>query len=159
MLLALTEYLDSLPEPTLLVFFGDHRPNITEAENELGLGSNSTETPEAILKAYSVPFMIRANKAFGERTDIPAAYAALDLPADHRISDNFLGGIVLELTGHGGENAFFDFLGGLRRELPVLWPEMDLYVLADGSVVTELPPELQAKVDKLDKWTYYLLRD
>ncbi len=159
MLLELTEYLDSLPEPTLLVFFGDHRPNIIDADNELGLNIHPPETPEATLKAYSVPFMIRANKAFGERTDVPAAFAALDLPADHRISDNFLGGIVLELTGHSGENAFFDFLGGLRRELPVLWPEMDLYVLADGSAVNELPPELQAKVDKLAKWTYYLLRD
>ncbi len=159
MLLALTEYVDSLPEPTLLVFFGDHRPNIGSSDAELGLNYGSAALPEAILDTCTVPFMIRANKAFGERADVPAAYAALRLPEDRRISDNYLGGIVLSLTGHDGENAYFDFLNDLRLELPILWPKKSVYVLADGTLTTEITPERQALVDKLAKWTYYLLRN
>ena len=95
MLLELTEYLDTLSEPTLLVFFGDHRPNIGDAISELGLVWNASDDPEDIVDAFSVPFLIRANRAFAERTDIPAAYTALDLPENHTVSDNYLGSMIL----------------------------------------------------------------
>ena len=58
MLLELTEYLDSLEEPTLLVFFGDHRPNLGDAAKELGLPYNTGESPADVAATYAVPFMI-----------------------------------------------------------------------------------------------------
>ena len=158
MLLDLTAYLDTLSEPTLLVFFGDHRPNIGSTDTELGLAWSDAAAPEEIVASFSVPFLIRANAAFGERVDIPAAFDGLRLPENHIISDNYLGGVILTLTGHNGENAFFDYLNTLRLELPVLRAREGVYARSDGTLTTSLTPEEQAMVDRLSRWTYYRLR-
>lgn len=158
MLLELTEYLDTLEEPTILVFFGDHRPNIPRVDDELGLDLHPPQTLEDSVKAFSVPFLIRVNTAYAQRADVAAAYAALGLPENGTISDNYLGAMVLSLSGHDGHSAFFDYLNAMRRELPVLRPWKSVYILSDGTFTQELSPQLQAQVDKLDKWSYYILR-
>lgn len=158
MLAALTEYLDSLDEPTVLVFFGDHRPNLGTACTELGLRYNLNETPEETIDTYSVPYVIWSNEAYASAVDLPARYAALELPENGRISDNYLGAMVLQLIGYTGQSAFFDELNALRSELPVLREREASYCLADGTYTDTLTPELEAAVSRLHKWTYYLLK-
>ena len=158
MLVALTQYLDTLDEPTVLVFFGDHRPNLGTACTELGLRYNLNETPQETVDTYAVPYVIWSNEAYASAVDLPARYAALALPENGYLSDNYLGAMVLQLIGYHGQSAFFDELNALRAELPVLREREATYCLADGTYADTLPPELAAAVSRLHKWTYYLLK-
>lgn len=158
MLLELTEFLDTVDEPTMLVFFGDHRPNLGSACEELGLEYNKDNSPEGIIDTFSTPFVIWANQAYSDSVDLNDIYDKLELPGNGYISDNYLGAIALQLSGHSGDNAFFDYLNELRLELPVLRDRANVYGLKDGSLTTSITPEQSKLVDKFSKWSYYLLK-
>ena len=158
MLLALTEYLDAIDEPTVLVFFGDHRPNIGAADAELGLSFNLNDTVENTIDTYCAPYVIWSNRAYADTVDLNETYAALQLPENGLLSDNYLGAVVMQLLGRNGQDAFMDFLNELRLELPVLRSRENAYCLADGTFTGTLTQEQIAMVDKLGKWTYYQLK-
>lgn len=158
MLLELTEYLDAIDEPTILVFFGDHRPNIGAADAELGLPFNLNDTPENTINTYCAPYVIWSNQAYAEAVDLDAAYEALQLPENGLLSDNYLGAVVMQLLGRSGQNPFTDFLNELRLELPVLRSRENAYCLSDGTFTDTLTETQAALVEKLDKWTYYQLK-
>lgn len=156
MLLEMTEYFDEVDEPVLICFFGDHRPNLQNAYEELGADVKKSNTPESTIKTFQVPFVIWQNKAYATRKPFTELYESLDLPENRKISANFLGAVVYEITGMTGRDAFFDYLNEMRRRLPV--DCYSSYCLPDGTYTNELPPELQKLTDKLDKWTYYKLK-
>jgi hypothetical protein len=154
MLFELTQYLETLDEPVLLVFFGDHLPTLLGdygVYRELGMPVGNTDSPEAILRTYETPYILWANTAYAAQCD----FAALDAPA--RISANYLGALVYELTGMGGTDPYFDDLMQLLRELPVI--SHNAYVLPDGTVTNVLSDEQSAIVERLDHWKYYRLKD
>ena len=64
--------------------------------------------------------------------------------------------MVLELTGHADENAYFSYLCEMRREIPAL--RYENCRTADGTTHTQIPTELKALVDKLKNWSYYKLK-
>lgn len=178
MLLELAEWLDSLQEPSLLVFFGDHRPNLGDTYEDLGLGymtNTVNDTPEAVIASYLSPFVIRANRAYAEKVDIPALLESLDL-ADQTytagrtldgpvISDNYIPSILLEITGFTGRDAYFDTLSAFRREVTVYRDNENAYLLADGSYAAEdgaasvyLNDAQREILRKLHWWTYYRIK-
>jgi len=158
MLLGLTNFLDTVDEPTMLVFFGDHRPNLGSACEELGLEYNKDVSPEGIVDTFSTPYVIWANQAYADAVDLNEAYGKLELPKNGYISDNYLGAVALQLSGHSGCNAFFDYLNDLRMELPIIRDKVNVYGLKDGSLTTTITPEQLKLVDKYAKWSYYLLK-
>lgn len=158
MLLGLTDFLDTVDEPTILVFFGDHRPNLGSACEELELKYNKDHSPEGIVETFSTPYVIWVNQAYADAVDLNEAYGKLELPKNGYISDNYLGAVVLQLSGHSGYNAFFDYLNELRLELPILRDKVSVYGLMDGSLTTTITPEQSKLVDKFVKWSYYLLK-
>ncbi len=156
MLGKLTDTFNSVNEPTVIVFFGDHRPTFGGDYNgyrQLGMSVGNTDTPEEILGTYEVPFMIWGNSA-AKNAGLPLHETA-DLPESKQISANYLGAMALELTGYSGQDAFIDFINEMRRELPVAWKEV--YLTADGTATTELTDEQKALVRKLRNWEYYKL--
>ncbi|MEE8716729.1 MAG: LTA synthase family protein [Coriobacteriales bacterium] len=160
MLLGLTTYLDGVDEPTLLVFYGDHRPNLGNdfgAYRELGSRVGLDDTPEDTILTYSTPYVVWANRAWRSRVDVDAALAALDLPTDGLMSDNYLGSVAYQLAGMGGTDAYFDFLVEARSTLPVICS--GCYRTPDGTYTTELDADQLAVVDKMHKWEYYRLVD
>ncbi len=156
----MTGYFDGVDRPVMVVFWGDHLPAMGSefgAYREIGLDIGNENDPASAIDTYSVPYVIWVNKAFGEKCDLDGKYASLDLPAGGRISAIYLGELAYELCGMRGTDAYFDYLGDARRELPVIC--RGRYVLPDGTV-TEKPTEArQTIVDKLDKWEYYRLMD
>lgn len=158
MLLALTEYLDTLDEPTLLVFFGDHRPNLGTATTELGLAYNRNDTPENTVDTYATPYVIWANASYADAVDLAAVYQSLDLPENGLISDNYLGSLTLELIGRSGCDPFMDYLSEMRRLLPVVRERERAYCLPDGTLTDTLTSEQAALVEKLSRWAYYQLK-
>ena len=156
----MTDYFEKQEEPVVLVFFGDHYPALgpdREVYKELDLPmadetGNSSEDPFC---AYETPYIVWANDAAAEELDFETAVKKLDLPEDGIISANYLGASVLELTGRGKEDSFFNFLNEMRRELPVV--SGGRYKDAQGNVITKLSPSQQELVDKLRNWSYYRL--
>ena len=156
MLLELTEYFDEMDEPVLLCFFGDHRPNLQNAYEELGVDVRKNNTPESTIYTFQVPFVIWQNRAYAKLNPFTQLHERLDLPENRKLSANFLGAVIYEITGMTGGDAFFDYLNEMRRRLPV--DCYSCYCLPDGAYTNELPPRQRGLVDKLDKWTYYKLK-
>lgn len=154
LLVKLAEYIDTIDEPTLLIFFGDHRPALLEGMalyEALGLHFNREGDGASVIDTYSTPYLIYANAAYAPYCD----FASLELP--ERFSSNYLGAVVYELTGMKGIDPYFDTLTDIRRELPVL--SHGYLMLSDGRIVSELPEEKQVLCEQLDKWKYYRLID
>ena len=103
----LLDYFESVDEPVILCFFGDHQPNVGDDFVETTIGKEMEEfTFEDKLKQYQVPFMIWANYELEEEY--------IDA-----ISINYLGGLLLEKAGIEG-NGYTQFLNELRKEIPVI---------------------------------------
>ena len=154
MLGRLAAYFSAADEPVVLVFFGDHLPYLGDNRSvyrELGLQAAVTDDEGS-------PYLIWANDAAREALDWDTAVSKLDLPADGRISACFLGQLVLELTGRQDDHAWFSWLGELRRALPVI--QGASCITADGTMLpqADLPADLSALIQKMDRWSYYKLR-
>ncbi len=159
MLQGLTEYYSSREEPVLLVFFGDHLPNLGNnylCYNELGMEIGEGKDIPTTLRTYETPYVIWVNTAAAEILDFPEVKDSLDLPEDHIINANYLGALTLELTGRRDSDSFFSFLNGLRRELPIL--RNGVGRSADGTYFDQLPEEYADDVQKLRFWEYYKLK-
>lgn len=167
MLGRLWSYFAARNEPVVLVFFGDHLPYL--GDNQLGyteLGMTGTATYWDALTSYCTPYVIWANDAAAEELDWENAVQSLELPRlTDCISAAFLGATVLELTGRGDENPWFQFLNTLRREAPVV--QKGTYLLS-GNILffqddldTDDSDEGQTLRDAIQKWrqwSYYKLR-
>ena len=118
------------PEPTMIVFFGDHQPPLKNAFYEQLYGKPLDQrTTEEVLKQYATPFFLWTNYDIQEREDVV-------------LSPNYLGVLTakaagLPLTG------FMSFLSQLYEELPVITPVG--IITGDGQAVKreELTEEQQ----------------
>lgn len=169
MLGRLTAYFAERSEPVVLVFYGDHLPYL--GDNQKGYAELGSEVAIAendrtdILCSYKTPYVIWTNAAAADALDWEAAAKQLALPEDGTVSAAFLGSVLLDLTGRGGESPWFDFLSSLRRIAPVV--QKKTYILADGSVLPqrilneqtdEASMELKDAVRKWRCWSYYKLK-
>ncbi len=160
MVLELTEFLDGQSEPTLLVFFGDHRPNLGAdflSYRAIGSDVGQNETPQQVVYTYETPYMIWANKALLKTWDMAAAVEALDLPPDNKINASYLGSLVYELTGMTGKSPYWDYLTQARRILPVMCHGS--YYLPDGTYTKTLIDKQAAVYEKLHWWQYDRLKN
>lgn len=160
MLHELTRYLDNLDEPYILVFFGDHQPNLGGSYltyTELGLPHLNPTTTEEALAAYEVPFLIWSNAAYRERNDLKAQAEQAGLRENARISSHYLGALTCQIAGFQGYDSYFDYLNDLRLSLPVC--SVYGFQLPDGPLLSQLPQDLQAKEDLRWNWQYYRLKD
>lgn len=159
MLQDLKEYFESIDEPVVLVFYGDHLPNLGDdylSYKDLGLNVGNDDTAEDVINTYSTPYIIWANDAAAEGIDFTAAKAALQLPEDGRISANYLGAVLMELLGYEGQDAYYDFLNDMRREIPVVWK--NYYKTTANGYTQNLTEDEAALVDKMHKWEYYKMK-
>ncbi|MGI5962512.1 MAG: LTA synthase family protein [Lawsonibacter sp.] len=118
----LITYYQNTDEPTLVVFFGDHQPPLTNAFYEKLYGKKlSQRTTQEVMQQYAVPFFIWANYEIEEEQDVV-------------ISPNYLGVLTaqvagLELTG------YMEFLAEMYQELPAITPVG--FVTGDGQFLEE----------------------
>ena len=155
-----SQYLNTCQEPTLLVFFGDHRPNLGQNPSvyeELGLKIGSTDTVEQCIDNYATPYLIWANDAYCEAYGITELSDQVELPADGQISDIYLGSLVYDLLEMEGMDAYYDFLHDVRLQIPVIC--QDGYRLADGTNTRDLPEDAACLVEQMQRWVYYRLKD
>lgn len=156
MLLELTERLNALDDPYVLVFFGDHLPNLGAdylSYRELGLDIGDGETPDQLVESCSVPFVVWVNDAYLAGRDANEVFSAIELPTDGRISACFLGEIALELAGCETADPYFSFLSELRRSLPVI--KNGVAGTPDGALSASPTEEQAALMHRQHCWQYY----
>ena len=169
MLGRLTAYFAERSEPVVLVFYGDHLPYL--GDNQKGYAELGSEVAIAendrtdILCSYKTPYVIWTNAAAADALDWEAAAKQLVLPEDGTVSAAFLGSVLLDLTGRGGESPWFDFLSSVRRLVPVV--QKKIYILTDGELIAnrdllertdETAAALKATIRKWRCWSYYKLK-
>lgn len=169
MLGRLTAYFAERSEPVVLVFYGDHLPYL--GDNQKGYAELGSEVAIAendrtdILCSYKTPYVIWTNAAAADALDWEAAAKQLVLPEDGTVSAAFLGSVLLDLTGRGGESPWFDFLSSVRRLVPVV--QKKIYILTDGELIAnrdllertdETAAALKAAIRKWRCWSYYKLK-
>ncbi len=82
----LTDYLETLPERTAVLMFGDHQPGLSDIKNSLSLYSDKDNYAESSSDIYMVPYYIWAN------------YDIVDNDYDS-ISVNYLSAVFKECVG------------------------------------------------------------
>jgi phosphoglycerol transferase MdoB-like AlkP superfamily enzyme len=118
----LISYYSACDEPTLVVFFGDHQPPLTNAFYEELYGKPlSTRTTQEVLQQYAVPFFIWANYDIEEQQNVV-------------ISPNYLGVLTAQIAGLP-LTGYMNFLSQMYAELPAITPVG--FVTGDGSFLSE----------------------
>lgn len=100
------EYFEDVEEPTVILFFGDHQPNLDPGFYELLYGGHEGLTREETERKYATPFFIWSN------LDIEPRDAG-------RSSMNYLASLLLEETGLQ-MSPYQSFLLQLSGEWPVI---------------------------------------
>ena len=105
--------------PTMIIFFGDHQPPLTNSfyEEITGVSMDNRNTNE-VLKQYTTPFFIWTNYDIEEKQDVILSPWGLGVLAMKTAN--------IELTGYQ------EFLYSLMNELPVITPAG--YISANGEV-------------------------
>lgn len=151
MLLRLTNYLNSVDEPTVLVFFGDHLPYFDadfEGLNALGYDMNP-ETKEGMLRRYQTPYLIWQNRAARKNSAVNRTGAG------PTISANFLSTLLLEQM-QVPLPPYFAFLKELREKVQVISPT---YYIRDGVMTHEVDAETEQLLKEYRILQYYHLFD
>ena len=103
----LIDYFSQQEEPVVILFFGDHWPNLEPEFLSMLLGQDSENLSfENIMREYQVPFFIWANYDLeGEEIE--------------EVSLNYLSGLLLRAAGLEGTD-YTNYLEDLRQTLPVI---------------------------------------
>ena len=113
MLKELTDWIDSRERPTLLVFFGDHRPNLGAnhlAYNETGLfDSRDGFSPEEYQTVFRTPFICYSNRDLN--------WDLLPEQKENRISDYYLLDAAARAAG-SARNSYMELLADAFPEVP-----------------------------------------
>ena len=89
----LIAHYEQSPEPTMIVFFGDHQPPLKNAFYEQLYGKPLDQrTTEEVLKQYATPFFLWTNYDIQEREDVV-------------LSPNYLGVLTAQVACTSGEVA------------------------------------------------------
>lgn len=143
----LIAHYERIPEPTLIVFFGDHQPSLTNDFYEALYGKKLSErTTQEVLRQYAVPFFLWANYDIPEQQDVS-------------ISANFLGMLTAKTAGLP-MTGWMNFLSDLHEQIPVITPVG--YITADGTIAKnaeQLSPQQQDWLRKYQTFSYCAVKD
>ena len=104
---SLIEYFSKKKDPTVIVFFGDHEPGLSNEVYSKILGKNVEKlSAEENMNLYKTPFLIWANYDIEEQENV-------------NISMNYLSTLMLESTGMK-LSPFNQFLLHIHKQIPVL---------------------------------------
>ena len=104
---SLIEYFSKQEDPTVIVFFGDHEPGLSNEVYSKILGKNVEKlSAEENMNLYKTPFLIWANYDIEEQENV-------------NISMNYLSTLMLESTGMK-LSPFNQFLLDMHKQIPVL---------------------------------------
>ena len=103
----LISHYENSDENTMIVFFGDHQPPLSDHFFRTAYGKSlESRTTQEVMEEYEVPFFIWANYDIPEKQDV-------------KISSNFLGVLTAQEAGFT-LSGYESFLSGVMDRLPVI---------------------------------------
>ena len=156
----LTDYLNTVEEPVILVYFGDHLPGFSngmEFFDLLDYDIDMNGTVEERLNVYRTPFLIWQNETARIMGLLEEGLEKANLPETLTISANYLGALTMELLGMGDISPLFSYSNALRKELPVI--ANSSFMTADSQFTEEITANQQEELAYLQGWGYYKLFD
>lgn len=133
----LIAHYEQVDDPTLIVFFGDHQPSLSNDFYEALYGKKLSERSiQEVLQRYPVPFFLWANYDIPEQQDVV-------------ISSNFLGMLTAKTAGLP-MTGWLNFLSDLHEQLPVITPVG--YITPDGRVIEDARQLSREQQDWLHKY-------
>jgi len=133
----LIAHYEQSEENTLIVFFGDHQPGLSNAFYEALYGKKLSErTIEEVLRQYAVPFFIWANYDIPERQNVVLSTGFL-----HVLTAQIAG---LPMTG------WMNFLADLYEHLPVITPVG--FITGNGTAVSDVSGLTEEEQQWLQKY-------
>ena len=156
----LVNYFESIDEPVVLIFFGDHLPGFSNGMSyfsqfrpDIDLNGNQWQQ----MKAYETPFFIWANDVALKTTNFSENAKNIKMPVNDIISSFYLGTTVMELLDMGNISPLFGFVNELRGSLPVA--SSNVYMYPDGTLSDTIDESKAADIQKYKEWIYYKLFD
>ena len=152
----LTDYFESIGEPVVLIYFGDHLPAFTAGVYEafyppLYDGSEVSD----LIRLYKTPFIIWENSeakaldlnghAFGEESE------------NHLFTSNYLGAFLFEYLGYENISPLVDHLNELRREFPIITEHKSF--MPDGQASLDASDEMRKNLVLYRNWEFYKIFD
>ncbi len=145
------EFAESLTEPTVIVFFGDHLPYLDQEYNvyeTIGY-SLKGDGAEGYIKQHSTPFVIWGNSAFKKTADHK-------IPKDGGlISSNFLAARFLEYID-ADLSPYFMFLKDLSNSVTVISNDINI---SNGKYEEKISGSLSDKLNDYRILQYYNLNE
>jgi len=111
----LVEYLESINEPVVLVYFGDHLPALGRNVYEEFVMSLSENTLDEKTVMYRTPFIIWQNSASENENILNTNISIPEI-----MSSNYFGATLLEMLGFSNLDSYFDFVVDMRNNYPVI---------------------------------------
>ncbi len=103
----LIQYFEKVDEPTVILFFGDHLPDLDESFYDTLLGEKVENLEgEDLEQLYKVPFLIWANYDIEEQTI-------------ERTSNNYLSTYLADVAGIE-KTGYLEYLTDLREQIPCI---------------------------------------
>ena len=156
----LVDHFNNVDEPVVLVYFGDHLPGFTNGMtyyDKLMPHIDVNGTLEQGLNQYRTPFLIWENNSAKKLIDFEKEKNKLMLSEDPVISANYLGAMLTELLEFKNISPIFDFENELRKKLPVF--KNGAFIDESGEYTSEISYELLKKLEFLQGWVYYQIKD
>ncbi|MBU5669872.1 LTA synthase family protein [Peptoniphilus sp. MSJ-1] len=146
------DMINSIEEPTIMVFYGDHLPylgNDPSGFDEIGMNL-SNENLEKEIQYYSTPFIIAAN-ARGREFLNPSN---VEVERGGIISANYLSSLFLDMLNYNKIDNFFMYNSDLRKKLPII----SRNYIFDGNEAhlrNNIPENIKEIYDDYRKYEYY----
>jgi len=156
----LLKELDTIEEPVVVVYFGDHLPGFSNGMDFFEILDYDIDiegTTEQRLAIYETPYFIWQNESAKNSTKILENKQKIALPKPNIISSHYLGAMTMELLGLEGLSPFYDYVNNMRKELPVVTE--GAYLQGNGKYKEEITQGESIKIDYLAGWQYYKLFD
>ncbi len=151
MLKNLEEYINSVSEPTVVVFFGDHLPYFDEKREGLKLlGIDVEEELEDLARRHTTPYMIFGNKAFLTWQKVNRLSPLRGNGG--RISASFLSGELFDYA-HIEKPALNVFTDELKEKLQAM--RHSAFYISDGNITKEVPEYAEEKLKEYQKLICY----
>lgn len=103
---SLIEYFEAQEEETLIVFFGDHQPSLTNSFYTDCFGLDDNSTTEALQAKYQIPYLYWGN--FDLKTEL-----------GELTSINYLSSHMLEIAGIN-KTGFLEIMDVIEQEIPAI---------------------------------------
>ena len=145
----LIEHYKNYDEKTMIVFFGDHQPPLSNEFYEALYGKQlDARTTKEVFQQYAVPFFIWANYDIQEQENVITSL-------------NYLGVLALQ-AGNFPLTAFQTYLKDLSEKVPVI--NTIGFIEADGSITSvgaeeTFPEEIQKAIKNYRYFAYNNLLD